>query len=95
MEEQLGSLEVGKKADVIIFDMSALGLTPNSNPVSNIVYAGSGNYVDTNIVNGRILMRNKQLLTLDVEDVKRKALAHSAKLLERSGVKIEPKWPIR
>ncbi|MFW9919940.1 MAG: amidohydrolase [Candidatus Thorarchaeota archaeon] len=94
LKEHIGSLEVGKKADVIIIDVSSIGLTPNSNPVSNIVYAGSGYYVDTTIVNGRILMRGKNLLTLDEEKVRTKALAHSEKLLERSGVKIEPKWPI-
>ncbi len=94
LQHELGSLEVGKKADIIIIDMSSIGLTPNTNPVSNIVYAGSGHYVDTTIVNGRILMRNKKLLTLDEEGVRLKALKHSQKLLERSGVKIEPKWPI-
>ncbi len=95
MEKEIGSLEVGKKADLIIFDMTPLGLTPNSNPVSNIVYAGSGHYVDTTIVDGRILMRRKKLLTLNEEKVRNEALAHSMKLIERSGVKIEPKWPIR
>lgn len=95
LEQEVGSLEAGKKADLIIIDMSSLGLTPNTNPVSNIVYAGSGHYVDTTIVDGQVLMRGKKLLTLDEAQVRHKALEHSAKLMERSGVTIRPKWPSR
>ncbi len=91
----VGSLEVGKQADIIIIDMTDLGLTPNTNPVSNIVYAGSGSYVDTVMVNGRLLMHNKRLLTLNEERVRKRAIEHSTKLIERSGVSIKPKWPIR
>jgi cytosine/adenosine deaminase-related metal-dependent hydrolase len=94
LDNEVGSLEVGKKADLIIVDMSAIGLVPNSNPVSNLVYAGDGQYVDTVIVDGRPLMREKRLLTLDEDRVRQKALEHSDALIKRSGVRIEPKWPI-
>ena len=50
--------------------------------------------VDTVIVNGRLLMQEKRLLTLDEEQVKTNAVVHASKLLERSGVDISPKWPI-
>ncbi|MHA2424895.1 MAG: amidohydrolase family protein [Candidatus Thorarchaeota archaeon] len=95
IEDKVGSLEVGKQADIIVIDMSDLGLTPNTNPVSNIVYAGSGHYVDTVMVNGRLLMQDKKLLTLNEAEVRKKAIEHSTKLVERSGVIIEPKWPVR
>ncbi len=94
IENEGGSLEVGKKADLIIVDMAAIGLMPNTNPVSNLVYAGGGQYVDTVIVDGRPLMREKQLLTLDEDKIRQKALEHSDALIKRSGVTIEPKWPI-
>ncbi|MHA1587831.1 MAG: amidohydrolase family protein [Candidatus Thorarchaeota archaeon] len=90
----VGSLEPGKHADLILVDMSDLGLTPNTNPVSNLVYAGSGHAVDTVIVNGRLLMRNRELLTMDEAEVKKKALRHSKDLIERAGVDIGPKWPV-
>ncbi|MHA1906337.1 MAG: amidohydrolase [Candidatus Thorarchaeota archaeon] len=95
IQNQVGSLEVGKQADIIIIDMSDLGLIPNTNPVSNLVYAGSGHYVDTVMVNGKLLLQNKKLLTMNEDDVRKRAIEHSTKLVERSGVTIEPKWPTR
>ncbi|MFW9799690.1 MAG: amidohydrolase [Candidatus Thorarchaeota archaeon] len=92
--ESVGSLEPGKLADIILVDMRDLGLTPNSNPVSNLVYSGSGHAVDTVIVNGRVLMTNKRLLTLDEETVMRNAVEHSRALLERAEIEIRPKWPV-
>jgi cytosine/adenosine deaminase-related metal-dependent hydrolase len=94
IDDKIGSLEPGKFADIILIDMYDLGLTPPVNPVSNLVYSGNGLSVDTTIVNGKVLMNNKQLLTLDVEQVTSKARAHIADLLERANVDIRPKWPI-
>jgi len=94
IDDLVGSLEPGKLADIIFVDMKDLSLTPNSNPVSNLVYAGSGYAVDTVMVNGRLLMRGKTLLTLDKEKVIDRAVEHSHALLERAGVDIRPKWPL-
>jgi cytosine/adenosine deaminase-related metal-dependent hydrolase len=95
IEDRVGSLESEKLADLIIFDMNDLGLTPRPNPVSNLVYSGSGHYVDTVMVNGTLLLRNKRLLTIDEEDVMRRANDQIVDLLDRSDLRIEPKWPIR
>ncbi|MFW9961321.1 MAG: amidohydrolase family protein [Candidatus Thorarchaeota archaeon] len=89
----VGSLESGKIADVILIDMHELGFTPAVNPVSNLVYSGSGHSVDTVIVNGKLLMRNKNLLTLDIEAVMSNARTHIVDLLERADINISPKWP--
>jgi cytosine/adenosine deaminase-related metal-dependent hydrolase len=94
IEDKTGSLEVGKLADIILVDLHELGLTPTVNPVSNLVYSGSGQYVDTTIVNGKILMRDKKLLTLDVGQVTSRARTHIIDLLKRAEVEISPKWPI-
>jgi len=94
IDDKVGSLEAGKLADIILIDMYDLGLTPPVNPVSNLVYSGNGLSVDTTIVNGKILMSNKQLLTLDVEQVKSNARTHIVDLLERAETDISPKWPI-
>ncbi len=94
IDDKVGSLEAGKLADIILIDLHGLSLTPASNPVSNLVYSGSGDAVDTVIVNGKILMREKKLLTLDEEKVKTRAMEHATKLLNRSEVDISPKWPI-
>jgi cytosine/adenosine deaminase-related metal-dependent hydrolase len=94
IDDMVGSLETGKLADIILIDMHDLGLTPPVNPVSNLVYSGNGLSVDTTIVNGKVLLRNKQLLTLNEEEVKSKARTHIIDLLERADTDISPKWPI-
>jgi cytosine/adenosine deaminase-related metal-dependent hydrolase len=94
LNKKIGSLEAGKQADVIIIDMHELGLTPAVNPVSNLVYSGSGQSVDTVLVNGKVLMRDKKLLALNTDTVMKNARAHIIKLLERADVDISPKWPV-
>ena len=61
-----GSIEVGKKADLILVDTNAPNMTPMSNAISsNLVYSANGSNVDTTICNGKILMENRELLTVD------------------------------
>jgi 5-methylthioadenosine/S-adenosylhomocysteine deaminase len=70
MEREIGSIEAGKRADLIVVDLSALHLTPMYNVVSHLVYAAKASDVTDTIVNGRPLMRNRRLLTLDEVAVK-------------------------
>lgn len=95
IQDMVGSLEKGKLADLILINLHELGLTPHTNPVSNLVYSGNGEYVDTVVVNGRILMQNKHLLTLDESEVMKNAREHSTALMERAGIENMPKWPVR
>ncbi|MHA2200723.1 MAG: amidohydrolase family protein [Candidatus Thorarchaeota archaeon] len=94
IDDKVGSIEPGKLADIILIGLRGLSVTPASNPVSNLVYSGSGDAVDTVIVNGKVLLREKKLLTLDEEKVKTRAVEHAEELLARSGIDISPKWPI-
>ncbi len=64
-EQHIGSLAVGKKADCIVVDLDQPHLTPLYNPVSHMVYAARGGDVLHSIVNGRILMQNRKLCTVD------------------------------
>ena len=81
MADRIGSLETGKRADVIIIDLQQ----PKTQPVyaveSAIVYAASGNSVVTTICDGRILMRNRNILTVDVPETVRKAKEYRDKVL--------------
>jgi len=72
MEKQIGSLEPGKKADVIVLDLNKPHLTPLYNVYSHLVYAASGADVDTVVINGQVVMENRRLLTIDEEEVMRK-----------------------
>ncbi len=65
MEGAIGSLEAGKRADLITVSTRAARQTPLYDPVSHLVYVTRGDDVRTTIVNGRVLMRNRQVTTLD------------------------------
>ena len=65
MEKTIGSLEIGKHADLITVSMSAARQTPMYDPVSHLVYVTRGDDVRNTVVNGRVLMRERQLKTLD------------------------------
>ena len=69
MDRQVGSLETGKRADVIIVGMNRARQTPLYDPISHLVYATRGDDVETTIVNGKVLMRDRKVLTLDVPRV--------------------------
>lgn len=80
---EIGSIEVGKKADVIIVDLSKPHLRPVHNEVSHLVYAARPEDVETVIINGRIVMENRKLTTLNVEKVIEEAEKTKNKLLEK------------
>lgn len=65
----LGSLEVGKKADLIIFDFKKPHLTPRHNVISLLVYAAQSADIETVIVNGQILMEGREMKTIDEEKI--------------------------
>ena len=72
MEKKIGSLEAGKKADIIIIGLNKPHLTPLYNEYSHLVYAASGADVDTVLINGKVVMENRRLLTINEEEVMRK-----------------------
>ena len=82
---QIGSLEPGKRADLITVDISGARQTPMYDPVSHLVYVAHGNDVRTTIVNGKVLMRDRKVLTLNTADVLRDARAWADKV--RAAVK--------
>jgi 5-methylthioadenosine/S-adenosylhomocysteine deaminase len=68
-QARIGSLEPGKRADLIIVGMSKARQQPLFDPISQVVYASRGDDVETTIVNGKILMRDRKMLTLDEASV--------------------------
>lgn len=64
-DREIGSLEPGKKADLIVLDLNQPHLTPVYNPVSHLVYAARGADVIHSVIGGRVIMRNRRLTTLD------------------------------
>jgi 5-methylthioadenosine/S-adenosylhomocysteine deaminase len=65
LEKLIGSLEPRKRADLVVVSTGSARLTPIYDPVSHLVYAAHGEDVRTVMVNGRVLMRDRRMLTLD------------------------------
>jgi len=85
LEKQIGSLEPGKRADLVIIERDALNQIPLYNIYSDLVYATKSWDVLTVIVNGRILMRDRKLLTLDERAIKEGARTYRERVLKSLG----------
>jgi 5-methylthioadenosine/S-adenosylhomocysteine deaminase len=83
LSDELGTIKVGKKADLILVNMKAPHLAPYRHPISHLVYAANGGDVDTVICNGQILMHGRELLTLDEKAVLEEAEEAARDLLSR------------
>ena len=80
MASQIGSIEPGKRADVIVVSMSAARQTPMYDPVSHLVYTTHGDDVRTTVVNGKVLMRDRKVRTLNEGTVLADARAWAEKV---------------
>jgi 5-methylthioadenosine/S-adenosylhomocysteine deaminase len=69
LDREIGSIEPGKQADLIIIDTEAPHLTPMYHPASAVVYAAKGSDVRTVMVGGRLLVKDRRLLTVEMEEV--------------------------
>ena len=68
-DDEIGTLETGKKADLILVDVDKPHFAPWNNVVSDLVYSAQGGDVKTTIVNGKILMKDYEVQTMDVEKI--------------------------
>ncbi len=84
--EEVGSIEVGKRADLTILSLDRLHLLPQPDLVSTVVYASERSDIETVIIDGELVMENKALLTIDEQELKAKAREDSRKLFERAGL---------
>jgi cytosine/adenosine deaminase-related metal-dependent hydrolase len=88
MSDKLGTLEPGKLADIVLVDLDSIDMVPNNNPVSDLVYAGCGADVDTVIIDGKVVMENKNVRTLNEPEIIEHARERASALLERTGLKL-------
>src|SRR5438132_7060156 len=79
LENEIGSLEVGKRADVIVVDLKQLHSSPRQDVISSLVYSAQPSDVCLTIIDGRLVLRNRELMTMDenvvIEDANREASA--------------------
>ncbi|MDX9865418.1 MAG: amidohydrolase, partial [Anaerolineaceae bacterium] len=85
LEDEIGSLEVGKKADVIVVDYKAPHLLPVGRWLPKLIYSARGSDVIHTIVEGQVVMEDRKVLTMDEEKVMAEAMASRADLVQRAG----------
>ncbi len=81
LDKETGSIEKGKKADLAILDLNALSLNPNTNLIGALTYSANGSEVKTVIIDGQIVMENREIKTVDEEMVRRRAAETATRLL--------------
>jgi 5-methylthioadenosine/S-adenosylhomocysteine deaminase len=85
MEKEIGSIEKGKRADLVLVNRDALNQIPLYNIYSDLVYATKASDVETVIINGRVVMRDRRLLTLDEAAIKEGARVFREKVIKSLG----------
>ncbi|PYS24791.1 MAG: amidohydrolase [Acidobacteria bacterium] len=90
LENEIGSLEQGKRADIVIVDLDDLNQTPFYNIYSDLVYATKASDVRTVIIEGRVVMRDRRLLTLNEETIKTDARKYRERIIQSVGIKTVP-----
>jgi 5-methylthioadenosine/S-adenosylhomocysteine deaminase len=85
LEREIGSIEVGKKADIIVVDYNNPFMTPIHHPVSALVYSALGHEVTSVMIDGQFVMRDSIVLTVDETEVRRQAQTHADALTKRAG----------
>src|SRR2546425_5624699 len=85
-ENEIGSLEIGKRADVIVVDLNQLHSNPKQDVISSLVYSAQPADVRVTIVDGRVVMRDGELMTMDESVVVKEANREASGLRERAGI---------
>ncbi len=93
-ENEIGSLEEGKKADFIVVDVHKPHMTPSPNPVSTLAYCATGEDVSMVVIDGKTVVRDGRVLTLDEDKVMQVAQERADALYRRAGVDVQPRWPV-
>lgn len=87
LDQEIGSIKVGKRADVIVVNIASLHATPSARDLASaIVYSAQPEDVQTVIIDGQLVMRDRELLTLNETEVRAEANEQAGKLFERAGL---------
>ncbi|KAJ6153574.1 hypothetical protein N7470_006533 [Penicillium chermesinum] len=96
LEDSIGSLEVGKKADFVAIDVRGIHNQPWHYAASAVVYTATGRDVDVVVVDGKILVQNGELTTMDEMEIVEEAKKRSKEVVERAGLtsQMSGRWPV-
>jgi len=93
-DDQIGSIEVGKRADVILVDMKGQEWWPMRDPITNLVYSADGSSVRTVIIDGKLVMFDRKMVSVAEEKVREAVIKSSDELMDRAGIEVHSRWPV-
>lgn len=85
-DDEIGSLEIGKKADFVLFDLDHIEWTPFYDPLQALVFSASSASILETWVDGKVLYQNGRVLTVDEAEIRRKARELAAAAVKRAGL---------
>ncbi|MGL5328153.1 MAG: amidohydrolase [Peptostreptococcaceae bacterium] len=94
LDKEIGSLEIGKKADMIILNPNNIHCLPMHNPIGNIVYSMSSENVESTICDGKWLMKEKEILILDEKELLSKVVSQANKIREKANIQLKSNFNI-
>ncbi|PKB66097.1 MAG: hypothetical protein BZY81_08020 [SAR202 cluster bacterium Io17-Chloro-G4] len=94
LDSQIGSIEVGKKADLVLFDTKRPEWRTMFNPVNNLVYNADGRSVHTVLVDGNVVVEDHKPTFVDEWELIQKVQELGAGMLQRTGISFPQRWPI-
>ena len=93
-EDEIGSIEPGKRADLTAVDLRRPHLVPAPDPVSTLVASANGSDVSHVMVDGRLLVKRGKVLTMDEKGILKRGAQATRRLYERAGLQIPIAWPV-
>jgi 5-methylthioadenosine/S-adenosylhomocysteine deaminase len=96
-DDEIGSIEPGKFADIVLLRTDSIEWLPRAhhNPIATLVYSSSGAAVDTVLVAGRVIMQGRRLTFIDEAELQTKLVENGRAALERSGIPEVQRWPVQ
>jgi len=93
MADEIGSLEPGKRADVVVHDATEFNWTPRGDVTLQLVWGTDGRTVRDVVVDGRVVVRHRRCTTVDEDALRVEARAAAAALFARAGITVPHRWP--
>ena len=93
LSSDIGSIEIGKKADLVLFDSKRPEWRTLFNPINNLVYNADGRSVHTVIVDGRVVVEDHAPVYVDEWEIIKRVQALGENLLARTGINFPSRWP--
>ena len=92
LEDKIGSIDIGKSADIIVLNLNNVLTQPINNVFAEIVYNAKGTDVETTLVNGKILMENKNISKIDEKEIFNKCNGIIQRISKQKGKKYGTKY---